>query len=59
MGVAWVVACEAGILKGREREFGLKITWKGEVSEEGLRTFRPSHEPGIPGICYGSVWYNL
>ena len=31
MGVGWMVACEAGILKGRGTEFGLKITCKGEV----------------------------
>ena len=42
MGVGWVVACEAGILKGMGTEFGL--------------TFHPSHEPGIPGIYSGSVW---
>ena len=56
MGVGWVVACEAGILKGMGTEFWLKIMCKGEVWEEGLRTFHPSHEPGIPGIYSGSVW---
>ena len=57
MGVGWVVACEAGILKGMGTEFGLKFMCKGEVWEEGLLTFHPSHEPGIPGIKYsGSVW---